>query len=133
MSSEAKGTYQVTSWVENQYDEADGTAKLTRARITQTFSGDIEGEGTSDYLMVYPSDSEAHFVGAHRVVGTLAGRSGSFVLAAQGVFANGVVETTWSVVPGSARGDLAGLSGSGGYVTTSPTEADVRLTYAFDA
>lgn len=121
MSSEAKGTYQVTSWDENQYDEADGTAKLTRARITQTFSGDIEGEGTSDYLMVYP------------LVGTLAGRSGSFVLAAQGVFANGVVETTWSVVPGSARGDLAGLSGSGGYVTTSPTEADVRLTYAFDA
>jgi hypothetical protein len=132
MSTEAKGTYQVTSWDENQYDEKEGTAKLTKARITQTFSGDIEGEGTSDYLMVYPSDSEAHFVGVHRVVGTLGGRSGSFALSARGVFANGTVETQWEVVPGSGTGELAGLVGSGGYTTVSATEAEVRLSYGFE-
>jgi len=129
MNSQATGIYNVTSWEEGPYDEVEGATKLTQAKVKQTFSGDIVGEGTATYLMVYPIETSAHFVGLHRVIGALGGRSGSFVLEATGVFANGTVQTNWHVVPGSAKGELTGLSGEGGYTTSDTTMADYTLTY----
>jgi hypothetical protein len=49
------------------------------------------------------------------VVGTISGRSGTFVLQTSGTFSGGVTRAEWFVVPGSATGQLAGLSGTGGY------------------
>jgi hypothetical protein len=41
---------------------------------------------------------------------------GCFVLRNEASFEEGVVRTTWSVVPGSGTGELAGLRGDGGFV-----------------
>ncbi len=46
MSTHATGTFEVKTWDEKLYDEIDGAAKLTRASVTQSFHGDIEGEGS---------------------------------------------------------------------------------------
>ena len=53
------------------------------------------------------------FVGLERVVGSVGGRSGSFVLQRIGADEDGVVKETYSVVPGSGTGELQGLRGTG--------------------
>ena len=48
--------------------------------MTKTLTGDIEGESSTEYLMMYRSDGSAAFVGLERVIGRVAGKAGSFVL-----------------------------------------------------
>jgi hypothetical protein len=131
MSTKETGTYQVTGWDEKPYEEADGGLKLTKATITNTFTGVIEGTGTAEYLMAYPDETYAEFAGLQRVDGAVGGRSGSFVLRAGGVFENGVAKGEWSVVPGTGTGDLKGLTGAGGYTSGTAGAADVTFTYDF--
>ena len=131
MPTQGKGTYEVTGWDEEPYEEKPGEPKLTKAHINSTFSGDIEGDGSAEYLMAYPSETFASFVGLHRVSGRVAGRQGSFVLQAAGTFENGVAKASWFVVPGSGTGELSGLQGSGGYVARSGTTCDVTLDFDF--
>ena len=80
MSTHAQAKFEVQSWDENTYDELDGDAKLTRASVGQAFTGDLEGEGSVEWLMCYREDKTAEFVGLQRFVGRLGARSGSFVM-----------------------------------------------------
>jgi hypothetical protein len=41
------------------YDQREGGRTLTCASVTVTYHGDIEGEGTLEYLMAYPGDDSA--------------------------------------------------------------------------
>jgi hypothetical protein len=63
--------------------------------------------------MVYRSDESGSFVGLERIIGRVAGRSGSFVLQHTGTFNKTDVDSTFFVVPRSGTGELAGLSGEG--------------------
>jgi uncharacterized protein DUF3224 len=65
--------------------------------------------------MLYRQD-DATYAGYERFVGSLGGRSGSFVLRLGGGFEDGAARTTWTVAEGSGTGELAGLQGEGGYV-----------------
>jgi hypothetical protein len=132
-TTSATGTFQAKSWEEAPWAEDERGPKLTHAKVTYAYSGDIEGECTSQSLMCYPEESRATYVGFERVVGRLDGRSGSFVLEARGTFENGAATTTWTVVPGSGTGGLTGLRGTGGYIAGSG-ESDVpyRLEYSFE-
>jgi hypothetical protein len=87
--------------------------KLTHAIITIDYQGDLEGEGTLEYLMYYPGDETAVFNGMEKIVGRLGGRSGSFVIQHNGTFGAEGVKGTFSVIPGSGSGDLRGLRGKG--------------------
>src|SRR5262245_1187418 len=116
MATHAMGTFEQKTWDEKPYNETEGEPKLTRVSATKSFHGDIEGEGSVEYLMVYPDGNSAYYTGLERVVGSIEGRSGSFVLQLDGTFEGGIAQTTWSVVPGSGVGDLSGLQGNGGFV-----------------
>jgi Protein of unknown function (DUF3224) len=111
----ASGGFTIKAWDEQPWAELDQAPKLTHARVTTTYGGDLDGEGTSGLLMVYDQD-DATYAGYERVVGSLEGRSGSFVLRLDGGFQDGAATTTWTVVEGTGTGDLAGLRGEGGYV-----------------
>jgi len=111
----ASGGFTIKAWDEQPWAELDRAPKLTHARVTTSYGGDLDGEGTSGLLMVYDQD-DATYAGYERVVGSLEGRSGSFVLRLDGGFQDGAARTTWTVVEGSGTGDLAGLRGEGGYV-----------------
>ncbi len=111
MSTQATATFQVKSWDEKPYNEIDDGPKLTRVSVTKSFSGDIEGEGTLEYLMIQRDDGSASFVGLERVVGRVGDRSGSFVLQHLGTYEEGTAKATFSVVPGSGTADLRGLRG----------------------
>jgi hypothetical protein len=130
--AQATGTVAMQGWEEETYAELDGAPKLSHDRVRHTFSGDLEGEGTAQFLNAYRDEATAIYCGYERVVGRLAGRSGSFVIQVTGRFENGRATTTWSVVPGSGSGALTGLGGDGGYVSTMDGSEPYRLEYRFE-
>ena len=67
MKNNAKARFAITNWDEKPYGEDEGLPRLTRASVTKTLSGDIEGEGQVEYLMMYRSDGSATFVGLYPV------------------------------------------------------------------
>jgi hypothetical protein len=97
----------------------------------KTLTGDIEGEGRVEYLMMYRGDGTATFVGLERVTGRIGGRSGSFVLERAGVFADGQAKESYSVVPGSGTGELSGLRGEGSTAVGHGLEHPFALSYEF--
>jgi hypothetical protein len=111
----ATGTFKIKAWDEQPWAEVEGAPKLTHARVTTAYTGDLEGEGTYELLMAYDG-ADAAYAGFERIVGSLDGRSGSFVLRLAGGFEGGAARTTWTVVERSGTGELAGLKGEGGYV-----------------
>lgn len=132
MSKRATGTFQGKSWEETTFNEVEGGAKLSRASVTNDYLGDLEGEGTLEYFLIYRDDGSCGFVGVERIVGRLDGRSGSFVLQHSGTYEAGTARGTWSVAPGSGTGELRGLKGEGGYVAEhgSP-KATLMLDFEF--
>lgn len=132
MTVHATATFEVKAWEEKPYDEIDEGPKLTRASVTKSFSGDIEGEGTVEYLMIHRDDGSASFVGLERVIGRVGDRSGSFVLQHTGTFEGGTAKTTWFVVPGSGTGDLRGLRGEGGFASAHAERYSITLDYDFE-
>ena len=128
----AMGTVTTTDWQEEVYAEREGAPKLSLDRISHTFEGDLEGEGTARFLNAYRDEATATYCGYERVVGRLAGRSGSFVLQISGRYEDGAATTVWSVVPGSGTGAFAGLRGEGGYVSRMDGNEPYRLDYRFE-
>ena len=113
MKQSAQARFAITSWDEKAYSEGEQLPKLTRASVTKSYSGDIEGEGQVEYLMMYRADGSAAFVGQERVVGRIGDKTGTLVLQRTGVFEGGLAKESYSVIPGSATGELTGLSGDG--------------------
>ncbi len=50
----AKAKFEMTSWDEKSIVEYEEGRKLTHAKVTKKFTGDLEGESVLEYLMVYP-------------------------------------------------------------------------------
>jgi Protein of unknown function (DUF3224) len=128
----ANARFAIKGWDEKPYSEGQDLPKMTRAAVTKTFTGDIAGEGHVEYLMMYRSDGSATFVGFERIVGSLAGRAGSFVLQRTGVFENGMAKESYAVVSGSGTGELQGLRGEGATAVGHGMEHPFTLTYELD-
>jgi hypothetical protein len=96
------------------YDQGAGPA-LVEIHLSETFSGDIEGESPARALQMLRDDRSASMVSMQRFHGKLGGRQGTFVLQGSEVVENGRIKATWFVVPGSGTGDLTGLRGEGGF------------------
>ena len=131
MGTRADVTFEVKSWDEQPYDEMADGPRLTRAHITKAFSGDLEGDSTLEFLMMHRTDGSASFIGLERVVGTLCGRSGSFVIRHQGTFEEGTATTDWSVVADSGTGELHGLRGEGSFALQHAERYSVALDFDF--
>ena len=130
MSAHAEGTFSVKDWDEKPCQELDGGTKLTKATMTFGYGGGITGEGVHEAVMYYRSDGTAVYTGFQRVVGQVEGQDGSFILRADGTFADGEAVTQWQVVEGSGTGDLTGLTGSGRSAAGSgSTEGTFSLDY----
>jgi Protein of unknown function (DUF3224) len=128
VTEHVEGEFEVTSWSEEKASGLDGTVKVTTARIGQRFSGGIEAETFLDAVMTYRHDGTAVYVGHQRVLGTVGGRSGSFVLQGIGTFDGKEARTNLEVIRGSVTGGLVGLRGSG----SSVAPIGSRGTFSFD-
>jgi hypothetical protein len=125
----AKGQFELASWNEDTYEELGSGGKLTRARVTQQFSGDVTGKGAVEWLMCYRADGTARFLGWQQVDGAVAGTDGSFVLETEGEFDGGTAVGRWTIVPGSGTGRLAGLTGTGQFEAPHGPTATFTLDY----
>lgn len=118
-TTHASGTLESVTWDETTWDGqllADVVGrKLTSAVVEARLHGDLEGSSQQRWLMVYPDDTRADFVGLEEVEGTLAGRTGRCVLRHHGTFADGVLSSEFEVVEGSGTAGLTGLAGRGTY------------------
>ena len=132
MSTHAAPIFRAKTWDEEPFTTGVDGPKLTHVSVTKSFSGDMEGEGTLEYLMVNHEDGSASFTGLERVVGRIGERSGSFVLQHTGTFEGGVARATWVVVPGSGTGDLKGLRGEGGFGSAHADQYPMTLDYDFE-
>jgi len=109
----ANAQFAIKTWDEKPYSEGPDLPKLTKAAVTKTYTGDIDGEGHVEYLMVYRADGRATFVGIERITASVGGRAGTFVLQRTGVFEDGLAKESYTVIPGSTTGALQGLRGEG--------------------
>jgi hypothetical protein len=129
MKQTANARFAIKNWDEKPYGEGQDGPRLTRASVTKTYTGDIDGEGQVEYLMMYRTDGSAMFVGLERVVGQVGGRTGSFVLQRTGIFEGGQAKESYSVIPGSATGGLQGLLGEGRSTVGHGLEHPFTLSY----
>jgi hypothetical protein len=113
------------------YDETV-SPKLMEIRISESFTGDIDGESPVRALQVARDDHSANLVSVQRFRGKLGGRQGTFVLQGQESVENGKIKATWSIVPGSGTGDLKGLRGEGGFEGDFGKGSDGWLDYWFE-
>ncbi|NJP96039.1 unnamed protein product [[Actinomadura] parvosata subsp. kistnae] len=124
------------------YDKQDiGPAaegyEVVATLLTERFSGGIEGMGYADHIRVFRPDGTQIAAGVERVIGSVGGRTGSFVLTshAQDDGSN-AVRGVWTVVPGSGTGELAGLRGRGEFTARVQPDgswrAEDNFTYWFD-
>src|SRR6476659_7057403 len=89
----AKAKFEMPSWDEKSIVEYDEGRKLTHAKVTKKFTGDLEGESVLEYLMVYPPVPPVPYVGVERFTGSFLGKKGSFALTIAGVYDGRARET----------------------------------------
>jgi hypothetical protein len=127
----AKAKITVQSSEAKPYDQS-ASPELVELRLTETFTGDIEGESPVRALQVLRDDKSACQVSVQRFRGKLAGRQGTFVLQGSEIVENGKIKASWFVVPGSATGDLVGLRGEDGFEGGFGKGSDGTLDYWFE-
>jgi hypothetical protein len=104
----ATGTFEVQ--LTPAPDAGDAIARMTLAK---TFHGDLVATAKGEMLSAGdPRAGTAGYVAMERVTGWLGDRQGSFALQHNGAMAGGRQDLSVAVVPGSATGALAGLSGT---------------------
>jgi hypothetical protein len=124
----AHGGFEIDSWDEKPAEVSIGP-KVTRAIVTQSFTGDIKGTGRTEYVMVYRPDKTADYTGVQVIAGTIGIRKGSFALLVRGTYDGKEAVTRWEVVEGAAKGGLKGLTGKGEYSAPMGSKGKYRLTY----
>ena len=132
MTTHARGTFKVTSWKEETYEELADGAKMTRASVVQDFAGGLEASGALELLMCYVDDGTATFVGFQRFVGRIGDRSGSFVVQSIGAYDGKQATSTLSVIPHSGTEGLRGLRGEGSSTAGAEPPGSYDLTYDLD-
>lgn len=130
----ANALFTMKNWDETPYGIAGDGPKIAHAHSTNTYTGDIAGESSVNYVIFYPEETVGVFRGYEQIVGNVGDREGSFVLEHVGSWAGSTVTTSWKVVDGSGTGALAGMTGSGGYVAKHEIpETPVTLEYELPA
>jgi len=111
MTHTAKGTF-VVSLQPMPFENADTDAKLGRMTIDKQIFGDLAATTKGQMLSAMTNvKGSAGYVAVEQVIGTLAGKEGSFVLQHVGVMNRGASSLSVTVVPDSGTGELTGIEG----------------------
>lgn len=113
MTTRASGSFDVkiNPQVADGNDKAEG-AVPGRMLLDKQFHGDLNAVGKGQMLAAMTAfKGSAGYVAIEQVTGTLAGRSGSFILQHTGTMNRGAPSLSITVVPDSGTGELLGLAG----------------------
>ncbi len=130
MSEKNTGVFQIKSWDEKPFKEAEDGIKLTHAHVTQAYEGVLSGESIVEYIMTYCSDGSANFVGMEFFTGKIGSLSGSAVFQHSGTFEGGTAKSSWVVVEGAGSEGLSDLQGSGSCSAAHGEEASYRFEHS---
>jgi len=109
MNGRASGQFEVTLTPL----PASERGEIGRMSIDKRFSGELTGTSRGEMLMAGTAIAgSAGYVAIERVSGTLAGRTGSFVLQHSGLMKRGDGSLTVTVVPDSGAEGFAGIAGT---------------------
>jgi Protein of unknown function (DUF3224) len=134
--------FQVASWSESAYVDIDGEGTtaggtyypkrgLSRAEVSYSYTGDLEGTSTLVYLIAYKAGA-APVLGLERFTGSIGGREGSCVFRHVGSQDAGSVSARLEVVPGMGTGELAGLVGEAELTVAGHSDDGYDLVLSFD-
>ncbi|MDF2177245.1 DUF3224 domain-containing protein [Aliiglaciecola sp. CAU 1673] len=108
----ATGSFEVSLKPMSAYAQGQQGMKLGRMSIDKTFSGDLSATSKGEMLSAMtPVPGSAGYVAIEQVSGSLAGKSGTFVLQHFGMMHEGAQRLVLEVVPGTGTGELQGISG----------------------
>ena len=124
----AVGRTTVKTYQPTVFDEVPGAPTLSDVRLTETFTGDIAGEGVAHVVQSARADGAGSFAGIERVRGSIGGKQGTFLLQVHGTVVAKQMKAEWFVVPDSGSGELHGLSGKMNILVA----ADGTHSYEFD-
>lgn len=127
MSNKVEGIFQITGWDEIPYSELDDGSKQSSVKVTQSYSGSIEGNSEIRYLMSYQSESSAIFVGFETIKGTFLGKNGSVIVQHNGIFESGVASSKFTIVANSGKGDCLNISGAGSFKSGENGQANYEM------
>jgi hypothetical protein len=130
MTTTIAATFDVTDWDEHEFDRHAGAGKLTKAKVTKSYHGDISAKSLTEWLMSYGDDGTASFVGLERIIGTVGEREGTLVVQHVGRFEDGAAKAELTVVAGSCSGDLSAARGSGTFVADPAGKVSLQLSFA---
>jgi hypothetical protein len=118
MTEHAKGPFDVKlAPVALAFDDSDDGAARGRMSLDKHYHGDLEAASKGEMLTAMTgTQGSAGYVAIEKVVGTLGGRRGTFVLQHFATMTRGAPRLEIIVVPDSGTGELAGLSGKMGIV-----------------
>lgn len=108
----ATGTFDVEMAVGDE-EAVEAGLGLSRYTLAKTFSGGLTGTGVGQMLAGGPAGSQdtGSYVAIERVVGSLDGREGAFMLAHRGDMTPAGYTLSITVVPHSGTGALEGIEG----------------------
>jgi len=110
VTGHARGTFEI-QFVHGPEEKIEGVS-LGRRSADKQYSGDIEGSAKGEMLAALTNvKTSAGYVAFERVIGTLQGRKGTFLLQHAATMTATMRDLSVTVVPDSGTGQLVGLSG----------------------
>jgi Protein of unknown function (DUF3224) len=109
----ASGYFDITLASQAADNPQARTAQIDRLSIDKKYHGDLQGTSTGQMQAIKNDRDTGAYVALEKVVASLQGRSGTFMLMHYGYMSQGAVGR-WlvEIVPNSGTGELAGLSGT---------------------
>lgn len=112
MTTKAKGSFEV-KLAQQTSEHLPTDQGLARMSLDKEFHGDLEATSRGEMLSAGSSvPGSAGYVAIEKVIGTLHGLTGTFVLQHSGTMTRGAPRLEVTVVPDSGTDELAGLSGA---------------------
>ena len=117
-----QGEFTIGKWEEENLTTFPPEMPVAKASIIYEVTGAISGKLTVEYLLHYscqdkenPHNSKATYTGYMLFVGTVNGKSGSFVVEDKGNYTKAGPVSVLSIKPATGTDELCGISGNGGY------------------
>lgn len=106
-----KGIFQITNWQESVTQSFDHGAKLSKALVSQSYSGEITGSSEVHYQLNYESNGDACFNGFEFISGTIGDTPCTLTLKHHGSFEKGVAKSQFVIVSSLTHAELLGVTG----------------------
>ncbi|THA24089.1 DUF3224 domain-containing protein [Streptomyces sp. RKND-216] len=122
-----QATFTVDVWDATPDEPVEGGPSTGRVELSKTYTeGDVTGTAAG-HMATTQGPGGAAYVAQERVTGTMAGRTGTFVLEHRATQILDQEPVTWAgIVPGSGTGELSGVSGEG---TLGHGTLDLRVEF----